>query len=629
MNYTTCKKKLTDYFGNITYIDDQFDQSLINEPYLGEDTADEDVPLPLEITDAFIPSDNLPEGGENASDYRLTPEERSNFNLARVLIALNDRKYNDVRLNPVYYTRETERGLLLEKVQTAPLTIIDWNLGGGETAFPVIKTLFDTTKRLKVVVVYTSDFTGAVAALKADPQLSVYTQLQTSNEQFDCYKCDNKSLLIIASKQKYNLLSLLDTVPDLFIDNCGLMPAALLDYMESAQKLSGELFGAFCQPFEDMYFLQMYFSELYELDVPDTLATFIQNKFREDCSIDSRIANELFLYQRDRLAALLRRRDDEACEVIQTALRALRPHLDGEHVNFCDALMTIEYASFKGYCGHAIAESENWGEVLLGFDGMLEEVKKKVCREKCEKLFEPYSNIDIPAEQRGELVHHRESICALFSEQLKEDFIAFKNQVFPIVIQVLISSPSILSAGPELVRNLKYSTHGSTSLCDLLNEGKALNKKKREAFLMNKIHFGDVLFKDNGQGKVYLLCITPPCDAFRPEKTKLNINFIKGTEINYRDLNIRRKDSIHISALPVTNGDHDCLKYIGWKLYDIVKFDMNENSDYDELCTYTRPFIMSEQYVRQIANQFTAYFSRAGVDEIFMKAENNLRKMFT
>jgi hypothetical protein len=38
--------------------------------------------------------------------------------------------------------------------------------------------------------------------------------------------------------------------------------------------------------------------------------------------------------------------------------------------------------------------------------------------------------------------------------------------------------------------------------------------------------------------------------------------------------------------------------------------------------------MLDAQYMRQIANKFTAYFSRAGVDEIFMKEEKSLIKMF-
>ena len=43
---------------------------------------------------------------------------------------------------------------------------------------------------------------------------------------------------------------------------------------------------------------------------------------------------------------------------------------------------------------------------------------------------------------------------------------------------------------------------------------------------------------------------------------------------------------------------------------------------------HTQKYFISEQYSRQIGNLFTSYFSRAGVDELFMKSAQNLRALF-
>ena len=68
---------------------------------------------------------------------------------------------------------------------------------------------------------------------------------------------------------------------------------------------------------------------------------------------------------------------------------------------------------------------------------------------------------------------------------------------------------------------------------------------------------------------------------------------------------------------------------MAWRLFDVVKFDLGKKDEYEKICTYIRPFMMSEQYSRQIGNLFTSYFSRAGVDELFMKSEGNLRAIFS
>ena len=45
------------------------------------------------------------------------------------------------------------------------MTLIDWNLGEKEKAFDFINLLFETTKQLKVIVVYTSNYTEAISAM--------------------------------------------------------------------------------------------------------------------------------------------------------------------------------------------------------------------------------------------------------------------------------------------------------------------------------------------------------------------------------------------------------------------------------------------------------------------------------
>ena len=170
----------------------------------------------------------------------------------------------------------------------------------------------------------------------------------------------------------------------------------------------------------------------------------------------------------------------------------------------------------------------------------------------------------------------------------------------------------------------------AVSLSNLLLEGISYGTKKKTKFLQNKMHFGDVLIRQNSDGNNdYLLCITPPCDAFRPEKTKLHIIFIKGSEIPLRELAAQRKENTHLSALPVTDASGNAqIRYVNWKFFDVVTFNLKEEDDYKDLCTWDRPYMMAEQYARQISNLFISYFSRAGVDELFMKSAPSLRHIF-
>lgn len=624
MDYAVSRARLKNYFSTVTYIDDRFDHCIVDEPIDFGDEEILDAP-PLPTFDIHRP---LVTTGESET-VSFTDEKDIEVNLSTILTALNGEKYAGVRFTPVLFKDDLAKDILVKKIQESPLTLIDWNLGANEKAFDFINMLFDTTKQLKVIVVYTSNYVEAIGAMNEDEHLKDCQEITTTYSNFSCYRCNHQSLLVVAAKQSYNLETILDIIPEIFINNCGLMPVALLDYMASVQHISDELFGAFCHPFEDVYWLQMYFSELNDADIPNTMASFIQNKFSEHCSVDYQITEELFTYHKNRLNLVIEQDDESAKASVNMCWQALKPHLSGINIEFCDAICAIEYPEFKVCCEQAIEKAATWRDFLKAFDPILCAARKKVAEARCDNLFSPYSVISIPDEAKPGIDEHLKSIRERFTKEIASSYQDFKTQIFPIFIQSLISSPDLLFAGVELVKNLKYKIYSSTDLSELLYAGKELGKGKKAAFLMNKIHFGDVLVRSDGEEREYLLCITPPCDVFRPEKTKLNINFIRGQELKREDLNTRKKENIHVSILPVKEGDaNEKLIYIAWQFFGVVNFDMNQEADYEKLCSFSRPVMMSEQYTRQIANAFTAYFSRAGVDEVFMKAAGNLQTIF-
>lgn len=623
MDYAVSKARLINYFSTVTYIDDKFDHCIIDEPIDYGNEEIEDTP-PLPVTDfSGMPVD----AGIPGIDTHIE-EADSEFNLSTILTALNSDKYAGVRFTPVLFKDNIDKDILVRKIQESPLTLIDWNLGAREKAFDFINRLFETTKQLKVIVVYTGNYVEAIGAMKQDQYLKDCLEINANHGNFSCFRCNNQSLLAIADKKSYNLEKLLDIISDVFINNCGLMPVAVLDYMASAQRVSDELFGSFCHPFEDIYWLQMYFSELSEADITDSLAGFIQNKFYDYCGVDLQITEELFLYHKNRLRRVIQQGEKEASETIKICWEALNSHLSGFNKEFCEVVCSLEFKEFKECCENAIENSMTWNEFLKAFDPILNMARKQMAEKQCNDLLTPYSNIPIPEGLEHDIGEHRRKLQDYFYKQIATSYKEFKEQIFPIFIQSLISSTDILFAGVELVKNLKYRIYDNPNLHKLLGDGKAFSKTKKAAFLKNKIHFGDILVKENEQKLEYLLCITPPCDIFRPEKINLNVNFIRGEELEESSLNTRRKENVHVSILPVIENGEEKLKYVSWQLYGVVNFNMNQEDDYEKLCSYSRPLRMSEQYARQIANTFTAYFSRAGVDELFMKAAGNLRTIF-
>lgn len=274
-------------------------------------------------------------------------------------------------------------------------------------------------------------------------------------------------------------------------------------------------------------------------------------------------------------------------------------------------------------------DSTSWVELLKIFSSILDDASTIIVEQRVNSLLAPYSKLEIPTELTEEIDKHKEHVQRDISQQVSIERECFFSEVFPVLVQILVSSPDILFAGAELVQNLKYHYYDDTDLNTILAAGKELKKAEKETYLRNKFHYGDILIRNRkGSATEYLLCISPPCDVCRPGKVKLNICFINGLEVPEAELTVKRKENVHISVLPINNGCKTDLKYVAWRLFDIVKFDLGKKEDYESICSYSRPFMMSEQYSRQIGNLFTSYFSRAGVDELFMKSAQNLRALF-
>lgn len=622
------RKKLRHYFGSVTYIDDKFDFCLVDDNHYEEpDVFDEGGPPLTRETD--------PQPYDFSGECNLTDEQKSGINLIALIKKLNEEKYSDIRLHPVAYSQNSDPELLYPQIISSPLTIIDWDLGGANTAFSVIKQVFAKTQQLKVFVVYSASFQDAVKSFDGDPELKCFPRIKEA-EMIRAHQCNNRSLLIIADKQHYNICSLLDFITDLFIDRCGIMPIALIDFMESAQKVSDSLFAAFSDSVADLYFLQMHYSQLNECDATEAMTMFMQNKFRDACTLDPDLPQELFQLYKDRLETYINFEDAESR--FHRNIDQLIPKLGDTEKAFCHAMKKVPFSIFRRCCDDAIIKSANWVDVVDYFCSFFQDAKEIYVRDEIYSMFSPYLGLELPFVFEGVAEKKREKLHETIAQNIKDEFENFRKQICPVLLQMLISSPKMLTSSAELVGNMKYKCYDKTSVRELLEPGEAFDKKQKSEFLINKIHFGDVLIKyDKHKGNQYMLCLTPPCDAFRPEKIRLNMLFVRGSEVTGPDLNSRRKENSHLSALPVKRGTKKELRYINWKFYDIIKVDLNDVTphpelndikSYTDLYEWERPYMMAEPYARQIANAFTAYFSRAGVDELFIKSEPPLRRIF-
>ena len=570
MDNRACKEVLRKYFSNIVYIDDTFDTRLVEGNLPPEPKVKGGPPLPH----ASMESSTI----ESEVDVTVDNIKKSeNKLLERFLQGLG--MLADVRLAPMFFDSLDKKNQAVEKMLTAPLTIIDWDLGSGIDAYDVIEELFTKTEQLKVIVVYTDGYEDANDALdkKLSKAQEIKTNMPSSTAKCKCVKYKHKSIIFLTEKNGVNLEMLLTAVTDCFFEEYGAMPVALLDVMSQIAYKSGRLFGDFCAPFDGMYFLQSQFANEGDSGLQNALTNFLLSKVKSDVSVDEAIVEEIPHNMISKLASLAHMSDEELSRRIKESASKLRAK--GVSDTFCDSLTKVSTQKVKESAASLKnGEADDWQVVIDEFRNNL-------------------GSID------GAKDH-------------------IKKYIWPTFVQMLLSGENMIESGAELVRNMMYNRYEETSLKNLLNvklaqEGneEKIKSKNKQAWV-NKLHFGDILV--NTEKSQFLMCITPPCDVYMPSKAEFNISYILGKLFDGEDLGEKN----HISLYPdidQKSADKSKIVRILWNFHKGIRFDLSNEEELKKLCEYEREYRFEEQYARQIANMYIAYYSRAGVDDLFIK----------
>lgn len=615
MDYDHCRKILREYFGNITYIDDEFDMELIESgsQIVSNDGIEEG--MPLDIIEA---KDKLIEEPEAVSleEHKFSEEEKSAIALMDIIKKLNQEEFSGINLTPIKFEKSITDKLLIEKIVKANLTIIDWDLGNGKEALPIIKTMLDEITMLKVVVVYTKGFRQACNSAES---IFCGAKCVKNEQQIKCFQFSNKSLVFIIDKMNLNIKRILDEVEDIFIQENGIMPVAVLDVAERLRDKSGNIFGAFCKPFEDIYFLQMFYSEVADTEISNYLSDFIIRKIYSDVHVNQELGKEFQRYKKKSLVQIL-----SANNIEQTAQKCIKQLQDcvSESKMLLNLQEKIEGKTYNDI-GKTIEESKelSWCKILNKFKPIYKILKKGYIESRKKEILG-----DCEDEFKKQFNSVYDKIIKDIEKDFNKELEIYKRDIIPVFVQMIITKGYLQKCLPEVLKNLKYHRYDVADLESSLAGGIDLDSYRKSNFLMNKIHFGDILC--DFQHKEYLLCVTPPCDSFRPQKVDCKYTFIKGEMIEANEVKKVQKENVHITVYPPEDGDSK-VRYIKWKLFDIVTFDLNNDIHYKSLYEYNRYYSLDEVYTRQIANKFIAHFSRAGVDEIFVKNEKNLVSVFS
>ncbi|THF73226.1 response regulator receiver domain [Cohnella fermenti] len=111
----------------------------------------------------------------------------------------------------------------------------------------------------------------------------------------------------------------------------------------------------------------------------------------------------------------------------------------------------------------------------------------------------------------------------------------------------------------------------------------------------------------------YMLCITPFCDTYRPEKVNHIYKFIVGRATSPTEKLLNNKDT-NFAFISVPLEESKSLVFVKWEFYNVVSMD-----GASALQKMRKITTLKKEYVQNIINRYIGYQARAGVNELFYK----------
>lgn len=207
-------------------------------------------------------------------------------------------------------------------------------------------------------------------------------------------------------------------------------------------------------------------------------------------------------------------------------------------------------------------------------------------------------------ENVGSLELLKSEIEKITAGQLNED------QIKELVL-ILMLIDDYRNDCDNFYETLQLQTYQLTRLLKYYNSG------------TDKVDTGSI-WEVKGQEGKYMLCITPYCDTYRPEKVNNTYKFIIGEVTTPTPSLLKNSDvSFAFVGVPITN--KKSLSFIKWDFFNVCS--LNKSSIEEKLRKVTT---LKKEYIQNIMNRYIGYQSRAGVEEMFFKEtyRDNFMKLF-
>lgn len=599
------KNILKQYLNQVVYIDDEFNISW-------KMREKETLPHPRRSTRKS--SRDINEGEQ--SEKGIAPES----NLETFCRAVR-REYPEILLTPIIYEESIEESNLIMHMKNARMLILDWSLSERTTAISLLKNA-EFSGQLRFCVIYTSKLEDAKREFVEeifDSREDGFESGQCNGKNYDYIRV-NSVIYMICEKDKFDFHMIVDSLTEIFIHVIGYFPVAFIDMIARLEQKVPYYLNEFSYPFDKLLLLQTNSDGLPINDVYHMISEMVVNNIRADIDLDENVLNGIYENQIGLLHEILQN-DELFEERLGKSLEKIFGRLEcGEEDK--KIMGRIPTADYRKIIEKAI---KNPRDLSKGIQKASETFAKAYGNVKAEMLMDVSG---IPKENRDKV---KKELVHLYTGQIKEK----AEKVFPACLMVLTNPEESYDVN-RLVTSLKVVKYknGERMFSDIFQNCydedeetmciKADQNGPKLNLLQNKLNSGDILYKKGKDGrqleKCYL-CIVPSCHLLRPKKVEGNIVFVEGKIVDERpgkDL----KDSEHFAILPGIDDENQIVRMV-WQYHRIAALDLHKISR-DNFENLYRPYRLAYEYTRQIMGEFVSFYSKSGVEELFLKADSSL-----
>lgn len=563
---------LSKYFNNIVFIDDNF---IINR-----ETKDTDTDVEI-IFDDFDPTSITSD--QTASSIQPQEPNSSYSPFSKNTVAeniyklLDECKKDNINIFPYIFKENDSMDNIINFLDNANLIILDWELlhSSPKKTIEIINTL-SQQNILRFVIIYTNE--PDLSSIQYQLKTRFSTNYLIIDEKNNILKIGS-IYTMICSKNILNIRQALEQFNSILIEKYGYLFISFFDLSQQIHNQTSKVLSDFMHPFESLLTLQLKSdSALNEENYEEHLRNIILNHLNDNIKINCNIITGMICNYKSNLENLKNKDFKNIKNSIKNSIKN-KPF-------FTENKTTLKKLYNNFTKDHFVCLLDNVLENNL------------------------YMSSDKRNAEFNKLLEKIKNDCTLD----KEEFKSFRSNIELFLLTALFNnSANIDLMTANLLKLMKLIPYTKNNWIEIINN-LSINIKSSDKFktkATNILHCGDILANEK-DGK-FLLCITPPCDTFRPTKVNFNIKYILGKIVN--EIPNNSKESVHYSVLPLNNK----VITVEWCMFNEKIFNLKNNNDLDILKKYNRPYRLQKEYIQQIISKSISFWSRSGVNEVFIK----------